>query len=248
MTKEQEKLTENIDALLKSGASEAEIYATIEEFKEKFADYGRDRRSAIEFHLRNVERLLMPTKTTSIAMRALGGSIGGSGTNHNAAADASTSDPVVLSPVSVNSSATTSDSSVVLAAQAPNPALEPKALFQYLVTYLEVTPEQGAALKDSRWVAKELDECLMKSFALLADLRTRLTQCGEDLENEFNTVRSILTPTQAAKFLVWVANNSACMHMLNELWSRVYPQPSEVGIPETLQDDTKQAATASKQE
>ena len=108
-----------------------------------------------------------------------------------------------------------------------NPALQPKAMFQYLVNYLEVSPEQAAALKDSRWVAHELDQCLAKSLSMSQELRTRLTQCGEDLEAEFNNVRSILTPTQAAKFLVWVANNSACMHMLNELWSRVYPQPSE---------------------
>jgi len=94
-------------------------------------------------------------------------------------------------------------------------------------SFLQVTPEQAAALKDSRWVARELDESLVKALSMSEELRTRLTQCGKDLEAEFNTVRSILTPTQAAKFLVWVANNSACMHMLNELWSRNYPQPSE---------------------
>jgi hypothetical protein len=31
----------------------------------------RDRRSAIEFHLRNVERLLMPTKTTNVLMTTM---------------------------------------------------------------------------------------------------------------------------------------------------------------------------------
>jgi hypothetical protein len=212
LNQEQEKLTEGLTALLKSGASEAEVYTKIEEYKEKFADYGRDRRSAIEFHLRNVERLLMPTKTTSVAMRAL----------HGGSAPAAT----VVSPATSADSAAPVDRSV-LAVDTANPALQPKAMFQYLVNYLEVTPEQAAALKDSRWVAQELDESLIKALSMSKELRTRLTQCGKDLEAEFNTVRSILTPTQAAKFLVWVANNSACMHMLNELWSRVYPQPSE---------------------
>ena len=105
--------------------------------------------------------------------------------------------------------------------------VEPKSLFQYLVKHLEVTPEQAVALKDSRFVAQEMDEILMKALAVLEELRTRLAQCGEDLETEFNNIRSILTPTQAAKFLIWVANNSACMHMLNELWSRVYPHSTE---------------------
>jgi hypothetical protein len=90
-----------------------------------------------------------------------------------------------------------------------------------------VTPDQAIALKDSRFVAKEMDECLKASLGVLGELRRRLTQCGQDLETEFNTIRTILTPTQAAKFLVWVANNKACMHMLNELWNKVYPQAGD---------------------
>jgi len=108
--------------------------------------------------------------------------------------------------------------------------MERKALFQYLVNYLEITPEQAMALRDSRFVAQELDECLEKALAVLAELRDRLLQTGEDLEGEFNTVRNTLTPTQAAKFLVWVARNKACIHMLNELWERVYPA-QEGSIP-----------------
>lgn len=240
MQKEQEKLTEVIDESLKSGASETEIYATIEEFKEKFADYGRDRRSAIEFHLRNVERLLMPTQTTAVAMRALHGTAmpnvsllpGGVDTKSpsvNGASDSggasAVSPPKPVSPISTSSAAsadTAADS--VLALDTSNPALVPKEMFQFLVNYLDVTPEQAVALKDSRWVAHELDQTLVKSLAVLDELRSRLIKCGEDLETEFNNVRAVLTPTQAAKFLVWVANNGACMHMLNELWTRSYPK------------------------
>jgi len=193
LKKEQEKVTDDIDTLLKSGASESEIFSTIEDFKEKFADYGRDRRSSIEFHLQNVERLLMPTQTTSVAMRALHG-----GTPLV---------PALVSPAQPKLDPT-------------NPNLEPKALFRYLVNYLQVTPQQSSALKDSRSVAKELDASLDKSLQVLKELRKRLTQIGVDLESQFNEVRSILTPTQAAKFLVWVSNQPACMQMLNELWSR----------------------------
>lgn len=166
----------------------------------------------------------MPTKTTSVAMRALHG--GSAPAAAPPAAAAVEGIPSVVSPAASLDSAAPVDSSV-LAVDAPDPALEPKAMFQYLVNYLQVAPEQAAALKDSRWVARELDESLVQALSMSKELRTRLTQCGKDLEAEFNTVRSILTPTQAAKFLVWVANNSACMHMLNELWSRVYPHPSD---------------------
>jgi len=319
---EQEKLTEQIDALLKSGASETEIYATIEEFKEKFADYGRDRRSAMEFHLRNIERLLMPTTTTTVAMHALqrvgGVEMKGSATANCTASSAPKSmaptsfippigqvtdkptvptsaqamapqtiipgapeqlevslsgpvnttasapltgapqptqgnDPAVLQdpskvvqipqqaavasipgsatahvtgqPISPASTASLTSAETVVE---PNPSISlddtaspsPKAMFQLLVNHLDVTPEQAAALKDSRWVAQELDQILSQALGVLEQLRERLIQCSEDLDTEFSNVRSILTPTQAAKFLVWVANNGACMHMLNELWSR----------------------------
>jgi hypothetical protein len=222
--REQEKVTEEIEHLLKSGASEGEIYATIEDFKEKFADYGRDRRSAIEFHLQNVERLLQPTQTTSVAMRALEGG--------NKLMEAGTSLLPVPNPTTVPTATDTSDATEdATSSMAENPTLdksllEPKKLFSHLVKYLQVTPEQAMALKDSRLVARELDESLNSALDVLEQLRHRLRLCGNGLETEFDNVRSVLTPTQAAKFLVWVADNRACMHMLNELWSRVYPDPS----------------------
>lgn len=264
--REQDKLTKDIDDLLKSGASEADIYAQLEEFKEKHADYGKSRRSAIEFHLKNIERLLMPTQTTSLVLQAMQGGaaqtgpdtvanvetkvsrgitmesaagtnkVGVAGTMSQLGSGAAQESGGTSFPLSVSSSSSSSSSTVnphtpgpisrtasVDSNGSPNPnKMDPKALFQYLVNYLEVTPEQAAALKDSRYVAQELDGCLETALGVLGELRNRLAQTGDDLETEFDNVRSILTPTQAAKFLVWVANNSACMHMLNELWDRVY--------------------------
>jgi hypothetical protein len=68
---DQLKVSEGLEQMLRSGASESEIWASIEEFKEKYADYGRDRRSSIQFHLEKIERLLRPTTTTTVAMRAI---------------------------------------------------------------------------------------------------------------------------------------------------------------------------------
>ena len=244
---EQAKLTSEIDSLLKSGASEAEVYQALESFKEKHADYGRDRRSAIEFHLRNIERLLKPTTTTNIVMQAIQGTSEGEVEERKPAAapegEASaagagsdnTASQAKVNPVQqTDPTATTvqNDPGSLTSLLPVNPEesssqvpsqLNPKGLFQHLVTHISVTPSQAAALKDSRFVAQELDACLDKAVAVLRELRERLAQTGADLEAEFGNVRSILTPTQAAKFLVWVSNNSACVHMLNELWERVYP-------------------------
>jgi hypothetical protein len=244
---DQEKLMQDINDLLKSGASEGDIHATLEEFKEKHEYYGKSRRSAIEFHLRNIERLLMPTQTTSVVMHAFqGGELDANASATNASA-ASVPFAVAASvpfasamkaiapsvpsplPVALNTEeaskkqATPLTASSSSSASSPTHNFDPKALFKYLVNYLEVTPQQAAALKDSQRVSRELDGCLATSLSVVKELRDRLSQTGDDLETEFNNVRGILTPTQAAKFLVWVANNGACMHMLNELWDRVYP-------------------------
>ena len=229
-------MMESLDSLLKSGASESEIYASIEEYKEKFADYGRDRRSAIEFHLRNVERLLMPTQTTNVLVKTLQMSNHVHEMSAKAKKDFGTADTSSASAVGSESNPPLPhikehEHAVkvfnVSAHQQHPPFSDMKSLFNHLVELLEVTPDQAAALKDSRFVAQEMDECLKNSLNVLGELRTRLLQCGDSLETEFNTIRTILTPTQAAKFLVWVANNKACMHMLNELWDRVYLQQSD---------------------
>jgi len=213
--REQEKLTQDIDQLLKSGASESEIHATLEEFKEKHADYGKSRRSAIEFHLSNIERLLTPTQTTQVAMLAFKG--GGGEPDKCLGSLLPIASLLDTKPAAIERNGSTPQD------EATPQNLDPKALFQYLVNYLEVTPAQAAALRDSRHVSKELDSCLDSALSVLKELKHRLAQIGDDLEAEFGFVREVLTPRQSAKFLVWVANNDACMHMLNELWDRVYP-------------------------
>jgi hypothetical protein len=244
--KQQSQIMQELDDLLTSGASEADIYEKIEEYKEKYADYGTSRRSSIESHLRQIERLLMPTQTTSVVMTAIQANPFDSTLADEGTHDSSTtSEPASVVPASLatDSLSTTSTNTEASAAKAPpdgmavpDSRLQPKAFFHHLVNHLQVTPQQAAALKDSRFVARELDGCLEEALNVLQELRSRLAKTGDDLEHEFDQVRKILTPTQAAKFLVWVANNKACMHMLNELWDRVYPNEN------IFQDDKKEPA------
>jgi len=128
--------------------------------------------------------------------------------------------PTPPPPPATTSIATTS--SVFATASSYTPPKNSKELFTHIVKILEVTPEQAGALKDSRFVAQEMDVTLKETLICLKELRGRLEQCGQDLDTEFNCIRQILTPSQSAKFLVWVAQNKACMHMLNELWSKNY--------------------------
>jgi hypothetical protein len=53
---ESMQITAKLDEMVQNGASEAEINKMIDYFKEKFSDYGRDRRSAVDFHMSQVGR------------------------------------------------------------------------------------------------------------------------------------------------------------------------------------------------
>lgn len=244
---EQMRVTEELDALLKSGASDSDVHESIEEFKERFADYGRDRRSAIEYHLRNVERLLMPTTTTTVAMRALQGGSASLIMNSATEVDCKTEKEQVVkgdmndAQTSEHKTDSLTDSKItsVDTSMQPYPKdvskMDPKNMFQYLVNFLAVTPEQASALRDSRLVAKELDSALAQALSTLQQLRDSLSTVGQSLEHEFSEIRSILTSRQSAKFLVWVANNAPAMHMLNEVWTTAYTGQS-VG-DQSNQDD-----------
>ena len=215
---EEERLMRELEEMIRNGSSEKDVDERIFAYTEKFADYGRDRRSSMEFHLRNVGRLLRPTTTTSVAMRALEG-----GDEHHSMPEKTKEASVQKQNATRDDS---SDGNTTIADEGDDDptrmSLEPKQLFQYLVDYLEVDERQSKALRDSRKVARELDAALEKSLGMLEELKERLNKCGNVLETELDAVSKILTPKQVAKFLVWVGNNAACMHMLNELWKNEY--------------------------
>lgn len=200
--KEEGLFIEKLEHLVNSKAPESDVYAMLESWKERFSDYGRNRRSEIEFHLRNIERLLLPTTTTSVVMRSL------------SATD------VTQPELPQFSTATAPPANITLDNNSITKNLEPEKLFRYLVNFLQVSPEQAAALNDSRYVARDLDDILAQSISMLAELHKSLTHYGQELESEFDSVQAILSPTQTAKFFIWISHNSACMHMLNELWKK----------------------------
>ena len=49
-------------------SSEKELSRIIDEYKEKYSDYGRDRRSALDWHVTQIKRLLLPTTTTQFSL------------------------------------------------------------------------------------------------------------------------------------------------------------------------------------
>jgi len=93
---------------------------------------------------------------------------------------------------------------------------------------LEISDAQVEEICKHRKDGLELEEILSESDVLLEKLGTHVSEKNATLDEAMNEVQSVLTPTQAAKFVVWVANNPACMHMLNVIWNQMSSQESKM--------------------
>ena len=58
------QITARLNMMLQQECSDAEIKKEIEELQEKYADYGRDTKSSIAFHIAQLRKCLLPTQTT----------------------------------------------------------------------------------------------------------------------------------------------------------------------------------------
>ena len=85
-----------------------------------------------------------------------------------------------------------------------------------------MTEAQQRALLAQRGTVQGMDEDLQVTSGMLADLRALIDDKNASLDQELLEVQKILTPTQTAKFILWITKNPACMHMLNQLWRLVY--------------------------
>uniref|UniRef100_M4BKZ2 BZIP domain-containing protein n=1 Tax=Hyaloperonospora arabidopsidis (strain Emoy2) TaxID=559515 RepID=M4BKZ2_HYAAE len=69
--KEKNRVCEELEKMIQLGASEKELAEKIDNFKEQYSDYGHGRRSALSYHLHQIERLLLPTQVTKMCIWAL---------------------------------------------------------------------------------------------------------------------------------------------------------------------------------
>lgn len=195
-----------LDQMVTSGEGEGEILATMDVLKTKFADYGRDRTSAAVYHLDELEGLLMPTVTTRTCIHAL----------------LTKEDDVTMYQAPPPGAAQAAPCPLPVDALPEPSASEP--LWATLVKVIDATREQQAVLGGKVDVAKAMDADLHGTLYKLSSLRTLLCSKNESLEDEMAQIQRILTPTQTAKFILWVSRNSACMHMLNQLWTHIHEE------------------------
>jgi hypothetical protein len=95
------------------------------------------------------------------------------------------------------------------------------SIWHILCDELNVTEEQKQRIVSHRGKIRSLLGDLKSSLELLSTLRVKVEGKNEALEAEMKILQSILTPKQAAQFILWVSHNPACMQMLNKLWEKL---------------------------
>ncbi|KAG7385746.1 hypothetical protein PHYPSEUDO_001099 [Phytophthora pseudosyringae] len=178
--KEKNRVCEELEQMIQRGASEKELAEKIDNFKEQYSDYGHGRRSALSYHLHQIERLLLPTQVTKMCIWALR-----QDDSFWQDEEDETSLPVILAKE------------------------------------LGLSEDQKKKIQQQRGSISLICENLKSALGLLAELKTEVTNKNSTLDMEMDKLQNILTPTQRAKFIVWVTNNQACMHLLNKLWRSV---------------------------
>eukprot|EP00499_Haloplacidia_sp_CaronLabIsolate_P011187 CAMPEP_0196769924 /NCGR_PEP_ID=MMETSP1104-20130614/826_1 /TAXON_ID=33652 /ORGANISM="Cafeteria sp., Strain Caron Lab Isolate" /LENGTH=382 /DNA_ID=CAMNT_0042140027 /DNA_START=116 /DNA_END=1260 /DNA_ORIENTATION=+ len=69
--REKSEICQKLQQMVRTGAPEQEMEQTINMFGERYADYGRDRRSLLKYHLDQVQKLMTPTQVTKMCMWSL---------------------------------------------------------------------------------------------------------------------------------------------------------------------------------
>ncbi|RHY02886.1 hypothetical protein DYB25_001194 [Aphanomyces astaci] len=174
---EKYQICHELEHMITEGASEQDLAAKIDNFKEVCILGGfRTRRSALSYHLHQLERLLMPTQVTKMCIWALKQD------------DAFWED-----------------------------GEDETSLLSILTHDLGLTEEQRKNIQSHRGAIVKICDNLRLALKLLNELKQDVEEKNITLDTEMDQLQNILTPTQRAKFIVWVTNNPACMHLLNKL-------------------------------
>lgn len=99
---------------------------------------------------------------------------------------------------------------------APVPRAKHRACSRVLTRPLVVAHSAG--------IRKRVGE-LRAAVKLVRDLQQCSLHKNKSMDEDMAGLQQILTAKQAAKFLLWVDQNAACMNMLNKLWASVAQAP-----------------------
>lgn len=200
-----------LESFIKEEANEADIKSALHDLQERYSDYGRDRRSAIDFHINQLRKSLEPTQTTrtilwlmNLARRY-----------HEANGD---SKPTIEGDEC-------SELWTDLLANVKPTQEQRKTMMTFIAP--PDSPDPFVAVKE---VTEQCNEMVDRLSEIIGSK-------NESLDTEMENIQSILSSTQIAKFVLWIDQNPACLQMLESLWPHLtYRSESDEDSDE---DDSK---------
>lgn len=200
-----------LEGLIKEQASEVEIKTALSELSSQFADYGRDRKSAIEFHINQLRKSLEPTQTTRCMLWLMNLSR----KFHEPNGDIK---PVIpgdeLSEMWID------------LLDSVKPSTEQRKAMMGFTAPAEM-PDPFVEVRD-----------VTNTCSTMVDRLTEIIGSkNESLDTEMENIQSILSSTQIAKFVLWIDQNPACLQMLESLWPHLTYKSGDEGSDEEDEDE-----------
>lgn len=178
---EKNRVCEELEHMIQRGASEKELAEKIDNFKEQYSDYGHGRRSALNYHMHQIERLLLPTQVTKMCIWAL------------------RQDDTFWQDEEDETSLP-----VILAKELGLSEEQKKKIQQQRYATMIAVSVHGASCLTwlflcCRGSISLICDNLKSALALLSSLKTEVTNKNSTLDTEMDQLQNILTPTQRAK-------------------------------------------------
>ncbi len=205
-------ITSKLNEMITEGASEAEIQKKIQELKERFSDYGRDRRSAIDFHIAQLRRCLQPTQTTRAILFLMSLAPRFPDITYGIATPNPNDDLMVLW-------------NDLLLELKPDQSQR-----ELMVNFANKKENERDPFQDIHDNTQNCNRILDRIVEIICNK-------NDSLDSEMANIQNILSPRQIAKFILWIDRNPACMQMLEALWPHITVSSSEgPGSSETIRD------------
>lgn len=186
-------ISTKLEAMIKEGASDLDIQRAIAEYQERYSDYGRDRRSAIDFHVAQLRRCLQPTQTTRaiLWLMSLARQF-----HEQTNGDVQFKEPNELFNLWLN----------LLSEVKPTVAQR-----KLMVSYTSTSASGTDPFADIRSVSEACHGMLDRLVEIICNK-------NNSFDSEMANIQTILSARQIAKFILWIDQNPACMQMLEALW------------------------------
>jgi len=97
-------------------------------------------------------------------------------------------------------------------------------IWNMLSSELRFTNEQKSTLLGMRHGIRSQRRNVAECLRILSELENRVSANFESMSKQMKMVMGTITPTQQARFLLWIEQNKACTFMLNDMFKHNQPE------------------------